>query len=158
LITLDALVADLQSATRADEAENIRWRLEYDLLPNQVLQARSPELVSLLARGLPEATEAGQIESWELLSQIASGACGPTAAKPDVVLNVQQALESVVPIAVQAVSTRHSHQYDHLVVDMLDAYLDFGTGASISTIWKALSSFAKRGDEELRRVRVIAAN
>lgn len=145
----------MQTAATPAEAERVRWRLERVLLPNQVLRPGATELVGLLAAGLGTATAAGDLESWELLAQLAAGACPPTAADDRTVTETQRALEAVVPFAAEQVGGPERHASDHLAVDVLDAFLTFGAPPLTDLATTALRTYGARGADELRRVRIV---
>jgi hypothetical protein len=153
-VLLEDLVARMQLASLPEIAESARWLLEARVLQNQVLGQDAPRLTQLLAAGLPNASVDGRSETWELLAQLASGACGPTAADSAVVIKVRKALAELLPAAAELVSSAVSGRDDFLIIDVLDAMLSFARGPDRDTVVDALRSFSMRGPAEERRVNV----
>jgi hypothetical protein len=158
LLRTRELVSQMQSAEIPVDAERIRWMLEAHLHPNQVLHDGAADLVDLLLDGLPAATAAGKMESWETLAQIAAGTAGPTAAETQVIEVARAALAGAVAVAVERVSSESPEPYDFLAVDVLDVMLDYAQAAGRAAIIRALERFADRGAHERRRVSVIWGN
>jgi hypothetical protein len=154
-VLLEDLVTRMQWADSPEVAESARWLLEARVLPNQVLGQDAPRLTQLLVAGLPGASADGRAETWELLAQLAAGACGPTAADSAVVVRVREALSAVLPTAIERVCSAVAVRDDFLVVDVLDAMLCFEPGPDREVVVGALRSFARRGPAEERRVDLI---
>jgi hypothetical protein len=154
-VLLEDLVTRMQSGDSPDVAESTRWLLEARVLPNQVLRQEAPRLTRLLAAGLPDASAAGRTETWELLAQLAAGACGPTAADGAVVIQVREALLAVLPMGVERVRSAVSGRDDFLIIDVLDSTLCFEHGPIRDIVVDALNAFARRGPAEERRVAPI---
>ena len=148
-------VSTLQKAVAAAEAEKSRWDLEYTFAPNQVLKPGAASLIRRLIEGLPDSTAAGATATWELLAHLAPGACEPTAADLQVVAQARETLLSVVPIAASWLSKSTAQQDDYLVVDVLDACLEFVDEPHRTLAIRALSQFAAQGPSQLARVKII---
>lgn len=148
------LVLQLQRASSPRDAERSRWILEAAFLPNQVLRSGAEEVATLVTRGLEAATAAGRAESWELLSQLAAGASGPSAAEDQVVRDVRVALRETGAAAVERASSTSPEAFDFLAVDVLDALLSTSDEPLRAKYIGALRRFAERGPRELRRVMV----
>jgi len=154
LTTLE-LVLRMQSAVSPADAEGIRWVLEANFLPNQVIRKGAAELVGLLVDGLPGATAAGQMESWEILAQLSAGASGPTSAGFEVIQEVRAALAEVASAAVERLSSSNVEPYDFLAVDILDSLLTSADDLKRQVFVNVLRRFAERGSRERQRVDVI---
>ena len=154
-VYIEELVKRLQEAASPAAAESARWLIEARALPNQVLRPEAPELTRLLMAGLPGASADGQAETWELLAQLAAGACGPTAADADVVRQVREALPGMLPVALERVRDPVRGPHDYLIVDVLDAMMTYEDEPVRDIIAEALRSFARRGTRERERINVI---
>ncbi|WP_149203315.1 hypothetical protein [Actinotalea subterranea] len=149
------LVRQLQSASSPREAERSRWILEAAFLPNQVLRAGAEEVARLVAHGLATASPAGRGESWELLSQLAAGSAGRTAADEEVVRGVRLALREAVGAALERASSASPEADDFLAVDVLDSLLSTSDEPLRARCIAALRKFAERGPRELLRVTAV---
>jgi len=145
----------MQSAVSPADAEGIRWILEANFLPNQVIRKGAAELVGLLVDGLPGATAAGQMESWEILAQISAGVSGPTSVEFEVIQEARAALAEVAPAAVERVSSSNAEPYDFLAVDILDSLLNSADDLKCQIFVNVLRRFTERGARERQRVDVI---
>lgn len=154
-VHIEELVTRLQTAASPAAAESTRWLIEARALPNQVLRPEAPRLTQLLVAGLSDASAGGQAETWELLAQLAAGACGPTVADADVIRRVREALSVVLPMALERVRDPVREPNDYLVVDVLDAMLTYADEPVRDIIAEALRSFARRGTRERQRIDVI---
>ncbi len=148
-------VDHLQSALAREEADHIYWQLEWSLLPNQVLREGCRTLTELLLAGLPDATNSGRVATWELLAQLAAGACHPTAARAHVVAEVREVLRDAVCVAIATLDSQEGHQSGYQIVDVLDAFLTFGAPPETDLALAALRRFGTRGPNDARRVRSI---
>lgn len=144
----------MQGALSPEDAERFRLRLERRYAPNQVLSEGSAELAEAIVAGMARATEAGRLESWELLAQLAVGAVPPTSAPPDVVAAGQDALRAAVPFMTGRLAESSGGAVESLIIDVLDAVLDYA-GPQRAQILDALTRFAARGDREAGRVQII---
>jgi hypothetical protein len=155
LVSIEELVARLQSAASTAAAESAGSRIENRALPNQVLQPEAPRLTQLLLVGLPDASADGQAETWALLAMLTVGTCGPTAADADVVRQVRETLPGVLPMAFERLHDPVGSPCDYLVVDVLDAMMTYEDEPVRDVIAEALRSFGRRGARERQRIEII---
>src|SRR2546423_9385000 len=120
-VYIEELVTRLRSAASPAAAESARWLIEARALLNQVLRPEAPRLTQLLLAALSDASADGQAETWELLAQLAAGACGPSAADPDGGRPGPEALPGVLPVALERMRDPLPGPHDHLFLLVLDA-------------------------------------
>lgn len=137
------------------EAEKARWRLEAAYLPNQVLKPGAAKLVEGLFSGLAVATSDGTLESWEILSQAAAGASGPTAAALDTVREVRDVFFRHAGVPLARLMDPEPQPYDFLAVDVVDALLEFAGPELTEQCVAALSAFGSRGAKEKAHAAMI---
>lgn len=154
-MTMEELIAQMQHAASAAEAERIRLSLEAQFLPNQVLQRGAATMVNRIVDGLSDGSAAGVLESWELLAQLAAGASPPTSAAPDIVEATQGALRDAVPAVIARVGSSEVQSVDFLALDVLDAALAFLRHRDREAAIAAIRRFAARGAREERRAHLI---
>ncbi len=152
---LAGLVSLMQSANSSDMAESARLQLESRVLPNQVLRSEAARLAQLLLEGTSSASDAGQLETWELFAQLAAGSCGPTAADPEVLSQVRATMRGVLPVAIERVRSPVSGPYDDLVVDVLDSLMSIEERPEREAIAEALQQFGLRGTRERQRIDLV---
>ncbi|MGW8566199.1 hypothetical protein [Isoptericola sp. NPDC055881] len=148
-------VRRMQRTLSLDEAESVRLDLEARYVPNQVVKPGAGELVAELVAGVPVASEAGTNESWELLAQLAAGAVPPTSARVEDVDRVRAEFSAVIDAAAVCLGSALASPTDYLVVDVLDAAIEFLNEPQRKVALDALREFAGRGEREQRRVQVI---
>lgn len=148
-------VARMQSASSQTEARNAGSTLESAFFPNQVLQPGCATMVTTVLDGLSDASGPGAEESWEVLAQVAAGACGETAADAAVVSEVRGILISSVDAIADRLSAREDEPYDTFVADVADCLLMFADETAAARVVVALRLFGQRGERERSQVSVI---
>lgn len=154
-MNLTEAVDALRAAPSREEAERARWSLESRYLPNQVLREGAASLGALLFDQLPAAETPAVVEMWELLAQLASACVGVTAADSKTVVLMRAALENGIPRVTSELESTDNIAYVGLVVDVADAMLEFVGAHDRERLVTALTTYAGRGVDELRRVRLI---
>lgn len=151
---MKGLLAQMLTST-AEDAEQARWLLEARYLPNEVLKAEADELTQAVFDGLGSASAEGVAEGWELLSEIAGGCVGETAADPELVEKVRTVLVLNSDTALLRLANLTARPYDFLAVDVVDAMLEFAGPELHTRCLEALDAFARRGPRERARAAVI---